>query len=115
MGDSDCLFCRIVRKEVPSQTVFEDEDCVVFNDINPQAPTHLLLVTKKHIPRLTDAGDGDAALLGRLQLKARDLALKGGLAEGFRLVTNNGRGAGQSVDHLHYHLLGGRRLTWPPG
>lgn len=88
---------------------------MVFKDINPQAPTHLLIVPKKHIPSLSSVSDEDKALLGQLQCLARDLAKKAGLEAGYRLVTNNGRGAGQSVDHLHYHLLGGRRLTWPPG
>lgn len=110
-----CLFCKIVSGEIPSQKVFEDDDAVAFKDINPQAPTHLLVVPRKHIPGLADAGDEDIALLGRLQKVVRDLAKKGGLASGFRVVTNNGRGAGQSVEHLHYHVLGGRRMAWPPG
>ena len=110
-----CLFCKIVAGEIPSQTVFEDDSSIAFKDLNPQAPTHLLIVPRKHIPSLGAAGDEDSALLGHLQQVARDLAKRGGLDAGFRLVTNSGRGAGQSVDHLHYHLLGGRRLTWPPG
>ena len=110
-----CLFCRIASGEVPARTVFEDGEVLAFKDINPQAPTHLLVIPKKHIPALSAAGDEDAALLGKLQLVARDLAKLGKLENGFRVVTNNGRGAGQSVDHLHYHVLGGRRLTWPPG
>lgn len=112
---SGCLFCGIVDGSVQAKKVFEDEQFVAFKDINPQAPTHLLIVPKKHIPALTVAEDEDALLLGRLQLVARDLAKQGGLDGGFRLVTNNGRAAGQSVDHIHYHLLAGRRLTWPPG
>jgi len=110
-----CLFCGIVDGSIPSQKVHEDELAIAFKDINPQAPTHLLVVPKKHIPGLSSAVDEDKALLGHLQCLARDLAKRGGLDSGFRLVTNNGKGAGQSVDHLHYHLLGGRRLTWPPG
>ena len=110
-----CLFCGIVDGSIPSQKVHEDELAIAFKDINPQAPTHLLVVPKKHIPGLSSVADEDKALLGHLQCLARDLAKRGGLDSGFRLVTNNGRGAGQSVDHLHYHLLGGRRLTWPPG
>ncbi len=111
----DCLFCKIVAGDVPAQKVFEDDHVVAFKDINPQAPTHLLVIPKKHIPSLAAATDEDAGILGRLQLAARDLAKRGKLDGGFRVVTNNGRGAGQSVDHLHYHVLGGRRLSWPPG
>lgn len=111
----DCLFCKIVEGGVPAQKVFEDEQAVAFKDINAQAPTHLLIIPKKHIPALSSAGDEDAAVLGHIQLVARDLAKQGKLEGGFRLVTNNGRGAGQTVEHIHYHLLAGRRLTWPPG
>lgn len=111
----DCIFCRIVSGELSSQKVFEDTDAVAFKDLNPQAPTHVLIVPKKHIASLSAVGDADVALLGHLQKLARDLAKLGGLDSGFRLVMNNGRGAGQTVDHLHYHLLGGRRMTWPPG
>jgi histidine triad (HIT) family protein len=114
LGNS-CLFCNIVTGSVPAQKVFEDASAVVFKDINPQAPTHLLVVPKKHVPGLSSASDEDAELLGHLQCVARDIAKKAGLESGYRLVTNNGKGAGQSVDHLHYHLLGGRRMTWPPG
>lgn len=110
-----CLFCGIVDGSIPSQKVHEDELAIAFKDINPQAPTHLLVVPKKHIVSLSATSDEDKQLLGHLQLLARDLAKRGGLDAGFRYVTNNGKGAGQSVDHLHYHLLGGRRLTWPPG
>ena len=114
MGNA-CLFCKIVDGSVPTQKVFEDASAIVFKDINPQAPTHLLIVPKKHITALSTVADEDVSLLGHLQCLARDIAKKAGLDSGFRVVTNNGRGAGQSVDHLHYHLLGGRRLTWPPG
>lgn len=109
------MFCRIVAGEVASQKVFEDDRAVAFKDLNPQAPTHLLIVPRKHIAGLSSCEDEDVELLGHLQRIARDLALQGNLGSGFRLVTNNGRGAGQSVDHLHYHLLGGRRMIWPPG
>lgn len=115
MGSPDCLFCKIVAGEIQSQVLLETDDLVAIKDINPQAPTHLLIVPKKHITDLASAQDGDAQLLGKLQLAARDLAAKHDLNGGFRLIANNGRGAGQSVFHLHYHLLGGRRLTWPPG
>lgn len=112
---AECLFCKIVRKEVQSQILFENDEVVAFRDINPQAPTHILIVSRKHITGLSTAADDDSQVLGSIQKAARDLAYKEGLHEGFRVVTNNGRGAGQSVDHLHYHLLGGRRFAWPPG
>ena len=115
MTKSDCIFCRIAGKEIPSQVVLETDDLVAFKDLNPQAPTHILIVPKRHIESLSAVQDADAELLGRLQLAARDLANKGGLEGGYRLIINNGRGAGQSVFHLHYHLLGGRRFNWPPG
>jgi histidine triad (HIT) family protein len=111
---AECLFCRIVRREIPAQIVLEDEQALVFKDITPQAPTHLLVVPKKHIGALSESTDGDAGLLGHLQRVACRAASELGL-KSFRLVTNNGRGAGQSVEHLHYHLLGGRPMTWPPG
>jgi histidine triad (HIT) family protein len=109
-----CLFCGIVAKTIPSQMVFEDGQAVAFKDINPQAPTHVLIVPKKHMASLSDSTDEDCALLGRLQRLAVQLAGEFKLSS-FRLVSNNGRGAGQSVDHLHYHLLGGRPMKWPPG
>ena len=109
-----CLFCRIVRREIPAQIVLEDEQAVVFKDVNPQAPTHVLVVPKKHIGALSATTDADAALLGHLQRLACRFAAEAKLSS-FRLVTNDGRGAGQSVAHLHYHLLGGRPMEWPPG
>ena len=111
----ECLFCKIVDGGLAAQKVFENDDIIAIKDINPQAPTHLLLITKKHIPALAAAEDGDAGILGRVQLAARDLARQGKIENGFRLVTNSGRGAGQTVPHLHYHFLAGRRLLWPPG
>ena len=111
---ADCLFCRIVRREIPAQIVHEDEQALVFKDVNPQAPTHVLVVPKKHLDSLSAATDADAALLGHLQRTACRIAEQSKLSS-FRLVTNNGRGAGQSVDHLHYHLLAGRPMEWPPG
>jgi histidine triad (HIT) family protein len=110
----DCLFCKIVAREIPAQLVLEDAHAIVIKDISPKAPTHVLVVPKKHIDRLSSTDDGDAELLGRLQRTAVAAAAKLSLKD-FRLVTNNGRGAGQSVDHLHYHLLGGRPMEWPPG
>ncbi len=112
---ADCLFCKIIAREIPAQLVFEDARALVFKDINPQAPTHVLIVPKKHIPSLSASSDEDAVLLGHLQRVAARIAQEGGLTGGYRLLTNNGRGAGQSVEHLHYHLLGGRILHWPPG
>ena len=111
---SDCLFCKIAAKEIPAKFVLEDAQAVVFSDINPQAPTHVLVVPKKHIASLSDSSDGDAALLGHLQRLAAQVAQTLQL-KWFRVVLNNGRGAGQTVDHLHYHLLGGRAMQWPPG
>ncbi|MDE2039472.1 MAG: histidine triad nucleotide-binding protein [Elusimicrobia bacterium] len=110
----DCLFCRIVAREIPAQYVCEDEDFVAFRDISPKAPTHVLIVPRKHIPKLSQASEEDVTLLGRMQRLAARIAAEAGL-ESWRLVLNNGRGAGQSVFHLHYHLLGGRPLLWPPG
>lgn len=112
--DMNCIFCAIADGEVKSQIVHEDEDVLVFKDLNPQAPTHLLIIPKKHISRLDEAQDADAKLLGKILLTARDLAKKYDIKD-FRLVTNNGKGAGQSVDHLHFHLMAGRRFMWPAG
>ena len=111
---AECLFCKIVRREIPAQIVLEDEQALVFKDITPQAPTHWLVVPKKHLGSLAASTDGDAALLGHLQRLACTVAETVKLSS-FRLVTNNGKGAGQSVDHLHYHLLAGRPMAWPPG
>ncbi|MHB2026770.1 MAG: histidine triad nucleotide-binding protein [Elusimicrobiota bacterium] len=111
----DCLFCKIVAGSLSTELVFEDGESVAFRDINPQAPTHILIVPKKHLASLADSRDEDAVLLGHLQRVAASLAARLGLSGGFRLVTNIGRGAGQSVDHLHYHLLAGRSFKWPPG
>ena len=111
----DCLFCKIGEKKIPSKMVYEDADIFAFEDISPQAPTHILICPRKHIASLTDAGPEDTAILGDLQLVAAKLAKDGKLTEGYRTVLNNGRGAGQSVFHLHLHLLGGREFRWPPG
>jgi histidine triad (HIT) family protein len=112
---ADCLFCKIAAKKIPSKMVYEDEDVFAFADISPQAPTHVLICPKKHFASLNEATTGDQAVLGKLQLVAAKLAREGGLLEGYRTVLNNGAGAGQSVFHLHLHLLGGRQLRWPPG
>lgn len=111
---SDCLFCKIGAKEIPSKTVYEDELCFAFRDINPQAPTHILIVPRKHVAKVTDLEAGDRELVGHLHWAARQIASKEGLKH-FRLVVNNGEEAGQSVWHLHLHLLGGRLFSWPPG
>ena len=110
------LFEKIVAREIPAKIVAEDNDLIAFHDINPQAPVHVLLVPKKAIPRLAATTDEDAALLGKLLLKARALAKELGISEtGFRIVVNNGRNGGETVPHLHLHILGGRPLRWPPG
>jgi histidine triad (HIT) family protein len=111
---SDCLFCRIVAGEIPSSKVDETDRFLAFRDINPQAPTHVLAIPKQHVASLNEAGD--APLLGELLLFARDIARAEGLAdEGYRVVVNTNAGAGQTVFHIHAHLLGGRPLRWPPG
>jgi histidine triad (HIT) family protein len=110
----DCLFCRIVRKEIPAKLVLETEHCVAFRDINPQAPVHVLVVPKQHVASLNEATD--AAMLGRLSLAAAEIAKAEGIAEaGYQTVVNTNRGAGQTVFHIHLHLLGGRDMSWPPG
>ena len=115
MTDS-CLFCRIVAGEIPSTKVHEDDLVLAIRDIAPQAPTHVLLMPRTHIASLTDLTDADAALLGRLFAVSADVARAEGIeADGYRVVSNHGRAAGQSVDHLHLHLLGGRDFAWPPG
>ena len=112
---ADTIFSKIIRGEVPCNKVYEDERALAFRDINPQAPTHALIIPRRHIERLSAANEADAELLGKLQLTAAKVAKLLKVEDAFRLVTNNGKGAGQSVDHLHYHLLGGRKLLWPPG
>ncbi|HKQ68058.1 MAG TPA: histidine triad nucleotide-binding protein [Polyangiaceae bacterium] len=111
-----CLFCKIAHKETPAKLLFETDDIVAFSDINPVAPTHALVIPKKHIESLNDANEEDAALLGELLLAAKRAAHEAGLEKaGWRAVVNNGAGAGQSVFHVHVHVLGGRTMTWPPG
>ncbi|HXV74700.1 MAG TPA: histidine triad nucleotide-binding protein [Candidatus Polarisedimenticolaceae bacterium] len=112
---TDCLFCRIVAGTIRSKKVYENDEILAFHDANPQAPTHILVIPKPHIESLDAVRDGDAELLGRLLLAIRDLAAEAGIAAGYRLVSNCGAPAGQSVFHLHFHLLGGRPLGWPPG
>src|SRR5437588_9215276 len=113
MTDNDCLFCRIVAGEVPADFVHQDDVVVAIRDINPKAPTHLLLMPRKHIASAADLTEEDGPMLGRLFAVAAQLARDAGVADkGFRIVTNAGPGAGQSVDHLHFHLLGGRSMSW---
>ena len=109
------LFERIMAREIPAQIVYEDDRCIGFRDINPQAPTHVLVLPVRHVASAADLGDEDGALLGRLFGVAATLAGREGLDNGWRLVTNVGSDGGQSVDHLHLHLLGGRAMAWPPG
>lgn len=111
----DCIFCRIIRGEAPARKVYEDERVFVFEDINPQAPTHVLIIPKKHIVGLKEAQREDAEIIGYLHLVAAQIARQRGIEDGYRTVFNVGPRAGQSVFHLHLHLLGGRLLRWPPG
>lgn len=112
----DCLFCRIVAGQIPSPRVYEDDQVIAIRDINPQAPVHVLLLPRKHFASLMDAREQDAELLGRIALVAARVARQEGIAtRGFRLVTNTGADGGQAVAHLHFHLLGGRQMGWPPG
>lgn len=115
MADTDsCLFCRIARREIPASIVWEDEHALAFRDIDPKAPVHLLVIPKRHVASLNDATD--ATHVGRLMLAARELAEGEGIAEGgYRTVINTGANAGQTVFHLHVHVMGGRHMTWPPG
>ncbi len=111
---SDCLFCRIVRKEIPATIVAEDAHCVAFRDIAPKAPVHILVVPREHVASLDEATDG--MMIGRMALFAAELARKEGIAkQGYRVIMNTNAGAGQTVFHLHMHLMGGRDMTWPPG
>jgi histidine triad (HIT) family protein len=115
VSQADCLFCRIVSKEVPAEVVLDREDVLAFRDVNPQAPTHVLVVPKEHLPSLEAVGERHGSLLSSLVAAVNQVARDDGVAGGFRVVTNVGRAAGQSVDHLHLHLLGGRAMSWPPG
>jgi histidine triad (HIT) family protein len=113
---TDCLFCKIVAREIPGSIVFEDDHVLAFNDINPQAPTHVLLVPKRHIASLNDLTPGDDQIVGELARRAAAIAKERGIADkGYRTVLNTNRDAGQTVFHIHMHLLGGRAMQWPPG
>ncbi|NXB85142.1 adenosine 5'-monophosphoramidase HINT1 [Vidua macroura] len=111
----DTIFGKIIRKEIPANIIYEDEQCLAFHDISPQAPTHFLVIPKKPIVRLSEADDSDESLLGHLMIVGKKCAAKLGLTNGFRMVVNEGPEGGQSVYHVHLHVLGGRQLGWPPG
>jgi histidine triad (HIT) family protein len=112
---SDCLFCKIAAGEIPVKRVYEDELCLCFPDINPQAPTHLLIIPRQHIASHAHTEQGHENLMGHMMAKAAEIARRQGLEKGYRLVINTGPDGGQTVDHMHLHLLGGRHMTWPPG
>lgn len=114
--DHTCIFCRVVSRELPARIIYEDEKILAFEDINPQAPVHLLVIPKKHIPTLQDIADGDKDLMGMLFFITNRMAKEKGISEkGYRVVMNCGPAGGQSVYHLHLHLIGGRVMRWPPG
>jgi len=115
-GTDRCLFCRIAAGEIPAKKVYEDNDVVAFNDINPQAPTHILIIPRKHISSLDAMTDGDAQIIGITLSRAAQIARDHQLtSEGYRVVVNTGEAAGQTVFHIHFHILGGRNFGWPPG
>ena len=116
MSEANCLFCRIIKSEIPAEVLHQDDQAIVIRDINPQAPTHLLVIPKEHIESLDDAAGKQEPMLGHLLRVAARMANQEGLTEsGYRTVINTGAGAGQSVFHLHVHVLGGRAMNWPPG
>ena len=112
---TETIFSKIINREIPADIVYEDDECIAFRDVNPQAPVHIQLIPKKPISQLMTSAAEDQALLGHLLLTAPKIAKQEGVGESFRLVVNNGSGAGQTVFHLHLHILGGRPLSWPPG
>jgi histidine triad (HIT) family protein len=113
---SECLFCRIIQGSLPAKILYQDEHTLAFDDINPQAPVHSLVIPKRHVPSVHSLEESDHALLGRLLVTCNRIAKEKGLSDrGFRLVANTGRDGGQTVSHLHFHVLGGRHLGWPPG
>ena len=112
---SDTIFSKIIKREIPANIVYEDDTCLAFHDVNPQAPMHILIVPKRAIAMLADAQDDEQQILGHLMLKAAEVARQQGYGDAFRLVINNGAKVGQTVFHLHIHILGGRPFSWPPG
>lgn len=112
----DCLFCKIIKKEIPSTIVYEDDNFLAFKDISPEAPVHILLITKKHISSIDKVQEEDIEVLSQIYVAIQIIAAEQGIAEaGYRVVTNVGENGGQTVDHIHFHILGGRSLQWPPG
>lgn len=115
-SNSDCLFCKILAGDIPADIIYESDTAIAFRDINPQAPTHVLIIPRKHIATINEISDDDQALVGSLYSAAREIAVAEGIADdGYRAVMNCNEGAGQTVFHIHLHLLGGRSFTWPPG
>ncbi len=113
---NDCIFCKIVKKEIPAKIAYEDDEILAFHDIRPQAPVHVLIIPKKHIPAIMEMKEEDSLLIGKLIFTAKKLASELGIeSSGYRLVFNNGPASGQEVYHIHLHLLGGRKFKWPPG
>ena len=113
---SSCIFCRIIDGSIPAKIVYQDEHTLAFDDINPHAPVHTLVIPKRHVASVQDVGESDRALLGRLLLTCAKIAKDKGLSEsGYRMVANTGRDGGQTVFHLHFHVMGGRHMGWPPG
>ena len=111
----DCIFCKLIAGDIPAKLLYEDDDILAFNDISPQAPTHILVIPRAHIQGPSDLTEADEAMMGKLVRKGTEIADQAGLTDGFRLVMNNGEQAGQTVFHLHMHILGGRAMQWPPG
>ncbi len=112
----ECIFCKIINKDLPASVIYEDERMIAFDDINPQAPVHVLLIPKEHFPSLNEIPEEKKDVLSHLLIKAREIAQEKGIAErGYRIVLNTARESGQDVLHIHFHLLGGRQMTWPPG
>jgi histidine triad (HIT) family protein len=111
----DCIFCKIAAGTAPATILHADDDVVAFRDVNPQAPTHVLLIPRRHVARLSELAPGESSVIAKIVDVANAVAREQGLADGFRIVVNNGRRAGETVPHLHAHLLGGRALRWPPG
>lgn len=110
----DCIFCKIIKGQIPSVKVYENEDVLAFKDINPIAPTHIVIIPKKHIPNVNELQNEDAALIGKIYLAAKEVAKITGISEnGYRIITNCGENAGQTVFHIHFHLIGGKPLSWP--